>query len=118
MPCAPKSLLPIISCVYICNKNITEPAGAGRYICFAPRHASATINMEGDARTARPKGGPNTDHLKKARKKHTSFDAYANTEYLRLLSENNKKQLTPNNDPAQHALFYWLCELRAGVMLF
>ena len=95
-----------------------EPAGAGRYIFFAPRHASATINMEGDARTARPKGGPNPDHLKKAKKKYTSFDAGANTEYLRLLSDNNKKQLTPNNDPAQHAFFYWLCELRAGVMLF
>ena len=74
--------------------------------------------MEGEARTARPKGGPNPDLLKKAKKKYTLYDAGANTEYLRLLSDNNKKQLTPNNDPAQHALFYWLCELRAGVMLF
>ena len=74
--------------------------------------------MEGDARTARPKGGPNLDQLRKAKKKYTLFDLGANTEYLRLLSDNNKKQLTPNNDPAQHALFYWLCEIRAGVMLF
>jgi hypothetical protein len=67
-----------------------------------------------ESRTPRPKGGANPYQLSKAKKKFKQFDTEANTEYKRLLDENTKKQLSPNTDPAQHATFYWLCELRTG----
>ena len=42
------------------------------------------------------------------------FDKEANTEYKRLLAINAGKQLNPNVNPAEHAVFYHLCKLREG----
>ncbi len=116
--CAATSLRPIPARIYLLRKNI-DGCGDGPAVRpvhhFISRHASSATNMADDeSRTPRPKGGANPYQLSKAKKKFKQFDSEANTEYKRLLDENTKKQLSPNTDPAQHATFYWLCELRTG----
>ncbi len=61
----------------------------------------------------RPRGA-NPELLKKAQAKYKKYTDVANMEYERLFEENRKKKLTPNNDPAQHAMFVHLTALREG----
>ena len=71
-------------------------------------------DADDSARTARPKGGPNAEQLRKAQKKHKVYDKDANTEYERLLALDKKTKLNANNNGHEHAFFYHLCELREG----
>jgi hypothetical protein len=66
-------------------------------------------------RTARPTGGPNAANLTKAQNRYKTFDRAANTEYERLMAIDAKKKLTPSQYPAEHAIFFHLCNLQEGV---
>ena len=66
-------------------------------------------------RTARPTGGPNAAHLAKAQNKYKTFDRAASTEYERLLLIDNKRKLTTSQYPVEHAIFFYLCNLREGI---
>lgn len=96
--------------------HTTRPAVSARYLhvyIWTPlqhRHMAD----EDSSRTARPKGGPNATQLSRAQKRYKVFDKEANTEYKRLLAINAGKQLNPNANPAEHAVFYHLCKLREG----
>ena len=66
-------------------------------------------------RTARPTGDPNAANLAKAQNKYKTFDRAAGTEYERLFAADAKKKLTPSQNPVEHAIFFYLCNLREGV---
>jgi hypothetical protein len=68
--------------------------------------------MSDDARSTRVRGEPNPDAYKKAKTRYRSFNDAASTEYQRLFGINSKKTLTPNLNATEHAIFFWLSELR------
>jgi protein-tyrosine phosphatase len=68
--------------------------------------------MSDDVRPTRVRGEPNADQLKRAKAKYKTYNDSANTEFLRLSALNNKKQLTPNSNPHEHATFHHLNDLR------
>jgi hypothetical protein len=65
----------------------------------------ADEDSQGESRTVRLRGGPNAQELSKSKKKYKSFDQRAQTEYDRLVKENDRHQLKPNTDAAQQATF-------------
>ena len=68
--------------------------------------------MSDDARATRVRGEPNPDAYKKAKARYRTFNDAASTEYQRLFGINSKKTLTPNLNATEHAIFFWLSELR------
>jgi hypothetical protein len=68
--------------------------------------------MSDDGRSMRVRGEPNPDQYKKARTKYKTYKDAARTEFARLSGLNSKQALTPKNNPAEHATFYRLNELR------
>ena len=68
--------------------------------------------MSDDVRSTRVRGEPNVEFLKKAKTKYKTFNESANTEFQRLSAQNTKQTLTPNNNPAEHATFYHLSDLK------
>ena len=68
--------------------------------------------MSDDGRSMRVRGEPNPDLYKKAKAKYKTYNEAAKTEFSRLSGLNSKQALTPNNNPAEHATFYRLNELR------
>ena len=85
------------------------------YICYAVQTPGMAEAAE-FRRTARPTGGPNTQLLAKAQKKYKVFDEAATTEYDRLYVIDAKKRLNSTANPAEHAVFFHLCGLRAGIV--
>jgi hypothetical protein len=69
--------------------------------------------MSEDApRSLRVRGEPNPDQYSKAKKKYRTYNADARTEFQRLYDVNSKTTLTVHKNPAEHATFYHLNELR------
>ena len=64
-------------------------------------------------RSLRVRGGePNPDQHTRAKKKYKTYNADARTEFQRLYDINTKTPLTVHKNPAEHATFYHLNELR------
>jgi hypothetical protein len=74
-------------------------------IFVAPRE-----NMEEQSTQVR--GTPNAEHLKAAQKKYKHFDDNTATKWQRLKTVNARKTLTPELNPAEHARWVHLCELK------
>jgi hypothetical protein len=68
--------------------------------------------MSEDGRSLRVRGEPNAEMYKKAKNKYRTYNADARTEFARLNALNTKQLLTPNKNPAKHATFCLLNELR------
>jgi hypothetical protein len=68
--------------------------------------------MSEDDRSMLVRGEPNKEFYKKAKEKYKSFNDSARTEYQRLLAVNNKHTLMAFINPAEHAIFYHLSQLR------
>jgi hypothetical protein len=58
------------------------------------------------------KGEPNKDMYIKAKTKYKTYNADSRTDFGRLNTLNSKQTLTLNKNPAEHATFYHLNELR------
>lgn len=67
-------------------------------------------------RTARPRPNANPEQLGKAQRKYKTFSREASTEYERLLAIDKTRKLAPNNNAAEHAIFFHLCSLREGML--
>ena len=72
---------------------------------------SVLMSSPDGGRTARVSPA-NKALLEKARRTYKTYDASANTEYRRLHELNQKRPLTVNTNPAEHATFYHLCAIR------
>ena len=68
--------------------------------------------MSDEGRSSRPRDAPNAELLKKAKTKYKTFNKDASTEFARLNAQNTKNTLTANKNPAEHATFFHLNELR------
>jgi hypothetical protein len=68
--------------------------------------------MSDDGRSLRVRGEPNAEMYRKAKNKYKTYNADARTEFARLNAQNSKQALTPNKNPAEHATFCHLNELR------
>ena len=68
--------------------------------------------MSDDGRSMRVRGEPNPDQYKKAKNRYKTYNDAARTEFSRLSALNSKQALTANLNPAEHATFYRLNELR------
>jgi len=68
--------------------------------------------MSDDVRSTRVRGEPNADQLKRAKSKYKTYNDSANTEFLRLNALNSRQPLNANNNPAEHATFHHLNDLR------
>ena len=82
------------------------------YLYVYPLSRAAQLAMSDDGRSLRVRGEPNADMYKKAKSKYKTYNADARTEFARLNALNTKQTLTPNKNPAEHATFWHLNELR------
>jgi hypothetical protein len=68
--------------------------------------------------SSRARGLPNPNELRRAQKKYRTFDAAASTEYDRLKTQNSRRPLTASKNPAEHARYYHLCDMRSKCDIF
>ena len=54
----------------------------------------------------------NKVQLDKAKRQYKTWDSVANIEYIRLHELNQRRPLTVNTNPTEHAIFYHLCSIR------
>jgi hypothetical protein len=78
------------------------------YHNLVPAHPA----MSDEGRSSRARDAPNAEMLKKAKTKYKTFNKEASTEYARLNTLNTKNTLTTFKNPAEHATFWHLNDLR------